>query len=84
MEGVPEHAKTQAHTHDFVSLYKSSYLDVLYENELFNLPFLALIVVLPGITHSWVPKNNEGWINRREACQANSEGSKVIEFTFPP
>jgi hypothetical protein len=60
MEDVLFGQKTQAHTHEFPSFYKSKGLDVEYEGERFILPARALTLVLPGLDHSWVPKQSQG------------------------
>jgi len=60
MEQVCEKQKTESHTHDFVSLYKSDALDVTSGSKRFALPKKALTIVLPGVAHSWVAKKEKG------------------------
>jgi len=72
MEQVCEKQKTESHMHDFVSLYKSDALDVTSGSERFVLPKKALIIVLPGVAHSWVTKKEKGVVgsvDHRHAAQ---------------
>ncbi|HLC49260.1 MAG TPA: hypothetical protein VJI96_02635 [Candidatus Andersenbacteria bacterium] len=60
MEKVPAESITKSHVHDFVSAYKSSGLDVLDHGTRHELPSEALVIVLPGVSHSWIPKSEVG------------------------
>lgn len=60
MEDVRFGQQTEAHRHKFASFYKSSGLDIECEGERFTLPKCALILVLPGISHSWIPQEDRG------------------------
>lgn len=60
METVRQGEKTQSHDHEFLSFYKSTGLDVECGGKRFSLPTKALTLVLPGLQHSWVPKQDGG------------------------
>lgn len=60
MEKILNGQKTESHTHDFCSFYKSNNLNVDCAGEEFILPSRALTLVLPGVEHSWIPKSNQG------------------------
>lgn len=56
MEEVPVGTKTQAHRHAFLSLYHAAGLAVLDEDGVkHTLPEHALVLVPPGVEHSWIP-----------------------------
>jgi len=59
IEKVKLGQKTQSHTHDFPSFYKSFKLDVTCREEKYSLPEKALTLVLPGIHHSWIPQGKD-------------------------
>lgn len=58
MEEVKPGQKTEAHTHDFPSYYKSKDLNLVHKGQLITIPAQALVVVPPGVDHSWIPQNN--------------------------
>lgn len=60
MEEISLGQKTKAHTHNFPSFYKSKGLDIESEKKVFSLPEQALVLVLPGVVHSWIPKKSGG------------------------
>lgn len=60
MESLKKGEKTVSHTHDFPSFYKSEGLDVECQGERTSLPRLSLVLVLPGIGHSWIPQKSTG------------------------
>lgn len=57
LEAVASGKCTQQHFHKNVSLYKTRALDVKCRGDHFVLPQESLVVVLPGIAHSWVAKS---------------------------
>lgn len=60
MEDVAFGQKTESHRHQFPSFYRSSDLDVECKGKRYVLPTRALTLVLPGLDHSWVPKQEHG------------------------
>ncbi len=60
MEDVVFGQKTKSHSHQFVSFYKSSDLNVECGGKEYVLPARALTLVLPGLDHSWIPKQDHG------------------------
>lgn len=59
METVPAGSRTQAHRHAFLSLYHTKKLDVFDEDGTKHaLPEHALVMVPPGVEHSWIPNSN--------------------------
>jgi len=70
MERVLFGQKTEPHTHDFPSFYKSSNLDVVCEGKKYSLPKQALTLVLPGIDHSWIPQEEQGAVGSIDSRHA--------------
>jgi hypothetical protein len=60
MESVAKGKRTRGHRHDFPSFYKADGLDVKSDRKIFTLPEKALVLILPGIHHSWMPKSKTG------------------------
>ncbi|HSX25194.1 MAG TPA: hypothetical protein VLG69_04480 [Candidatus Andersenbacteria bacterium] len=75
MEEVPELQRTQPHSHEFVSAYKSEGLNILAGEELHALPQRCLVIVLPGTSHSWLPKVLAGAVG---SCDSKHEKQELV------
>ncbi len=60
MEIVGLGKKTDPHSHDFPSFYKSQGLNIECGDKKYTLPKHAVTLVLPGVEHSWIPAGNAG------------------------
>lgn len=60
MESVAMHQKTESHAHDFSSLYKSHRLNIRSGDSQYQLPDQCIVLILPGLQHSWIPKTGGG------------------------
>ena len=60
LEQVCKNKQTKSHAHTFLSIYKSEDLHVLSGKQKTVLPKKSLVIVPPGVEHSWIPQKQEG------------------------